>query len=503
MTRHDRAGNRRSAIDEVVDARCPSIEFSQAIRSSLRCDTRVSAGRAWRPRIVNPNRTGSGFADSLLLTDFYELSMLEAYTAYAMAETAVFELFVRRLPRERGFLMAAGLAQLVDFLERLCFSADELAWLETRGTLSRGCIERLATLRFDGDVDAMPEGTVFFVDEPIVRVTAALPVAQLVEARLLNLIHFQTVIASKAARMVLAAPGRQLVDFGLRRAHGAEAGLLAARASYLAGFDATATVLAGRIFGMPIVGTMAHSFIEAHDDERAAFERFARVRPKSLTLLIDTYDTERAAAIVADLAPRLAAEGIAVHAVRLDSGDLARHAQRVRAILDAAGQHDIRIVASGGLDEYRLAELCATGAPIDSFGIGTRLTTAADAPALDCAYKLQAYAGQPRCKLSEGKANWPGAKQVYRRYAADGTIAGDQLVLADDDVAGEPLLQPIMRAGKRTAAVDDLAAARRRAADNLVRLPEALRRLQAGASVTVEIDQRLQALAAELKAQHG
>ena len=299
---------------------------------------------------------------SLLLTDLYELSMLEAYAAHGMAETAVFELFVRKLPPERGFLMAAGLEQVVEFLETMHFTADELAWLRASGAFTSGFVDSLAALRFTGDVDAMPEGTVFFPDEPVLRVTAPLPEAQLVETRLINLVHFQTVIASKAARMVLAAPGKQLVDFGLRRAHGAEAGLLAARASYLAGFSGTATVLAGRDFGIPIVGTMAHSFVQAHDDEATAFERFARVRPTTLTLLVDTYDTERGAAIVAALAPRLAADGITISAVRLDSGDLTAHARAVRAILDAAGLQSMRILASGGLDENSLLTMCEAGA---------------------------------------------------------------------------------------------------------------------------------------------
>src|SRR5208337_3442889 len=251
---------------------------------------------------------------SLLLTDLYELAMLEAYAAHGMADIAVFELFVRKLPPERGFLMAAGLEQAVAFLEAMRFTPDELAWLRASGMFSPAFLDGLGELRFTGDVDAMPEGTVCFPDEPILRVTAPLPQAQLVETRLINLLHFQTVIASKAARMVLAAPGRQLVDFGLRRAHGAEAGLLAARASYLAGFAGSATMLANRDFGIPVVGTMAHSFVQAHDDEATAFEHFARVRPQALTLLIDTYDTERGAAIVAALAPRLAVDGITISA---------------------------------------------------------------------------------------------------------------------------------------------------------------------------------------------
>ena len=437
--------------------------------------------------------------NSLLLTDLYELSMLEAYAAHGMAGTAVFELFVRKLPERRGFLLAAGLQQAVEFLEGLHFTPEELDWLRLSGLFSAGFVDGLATLRFTGDVDAMPEGTVCFADEPLLRVTAPLPQAQLVETRLINLLHFQTVIASKAARLVLAAPGKQMVDFGLRRAHGAEAGLLAARAAYLAGFDATATVQAGRDFGIPIVGTMAHSFVQAHDDEATAFERFARVRPKALTLLIDTYDTERAAMLVASLAPRLAADGISVAAVRLDSGDLDAQARAVRGILDRAGLRSVRIMASGGLDEQRIQALCREGAPIDGFGVGTSLTTASDAPALDCAYKLQEYAGRARRKRSQGKATWPGRKQVFRRYAPDGSISGDIVALLDEPVEGEPLLQPAMRGGRRVVEFPTLAEARVRAAESLRRLPAPLQRLEPG-SVPVEISQGIRRLAAELDA---
>lgn len=438
-------------------------------------------------------------AHSLLLTDLYQLSMLEAYGVHNMIETAVFELFVRKLPPERGFLMAAGLEQAVEFLETMHFTADELAWLRASGTFTSGFVDHLAGLRFTGDVDAMPEGTVFYPNEPLLRVTAPLPEAQLVETRLLNLMHFETVIASKAARMVLAVPGKQLVDFGLRRAHGAEAGLLAARASYLAGFAGTATVQAGRDFGVPIVGTMAHSFVQAHDNEATAFERFARVRPNALTLLIDTYDTERAAAIVASLAPRLATDGITISAVRLDSGDLAAHARAVRAILDAAGLQSIHILASGGLDEDSLQALYRGGAPIDGFGVGTSLTTSSDAPALDCAYKLQEYGGQARRKRSEGKATWPGRKQVYRTYHRDGSIAGDVVALDSEPTSGEPLLRPAMRGGRRVPELPSLIEARAHAATSLRRLPAPLRRLEP-AEVPVAISAGIRALAADMDA---
>jgi nicotinate phosphoribosyltransferase len=268
--------------------------------------------------------------DSILLTDLYELTMLEAWFAEEANETASFEFFARRLPSSRNFLMAAGLEQVVQYLETLHFSAADLAKLEATGRFSAPFLASLEDLRFTGTVEAMPEGTVFFADEPILRITAPMREAQLVESRVMNMLHYETLVASKAARVVLAASGRQLVDFGLRRAHGAEAGLLSARASYLAGFSGTATELAGVLWGIPTFGTMAHSYVQAHRSELDAFERFARSQPHNATLLIDTYDTEAAACKVVELAQRLAREGISIRGVRLDSGDLAAHATRVR-----------------------------------------------------------------------------------------------------------------------------------------------------------------------------
>jgi nicotinate phosphoribosyltransferase len=434
---------------------------------------------------------------SLLLGDLYQLSMLEVYHRHGMQQTAVFELFVRKLPARRGFLMMAGLEQLVQFLEGMRYSPEELEWLRSTGMFLPGFVDGLADIRFTGDLDSMAEGTVFFADEPIVRITAPLAQAQLVESRLINLIHYQTVIASTAARMVLAAPGKALVDFGFRRAHGAEAGLLAARAAYLAGFAGTATLAANRAFGVPVFGTMAHSFIQAHDDEATAFERFAEARPKALTLLIDTYDTEAGARLVVRLAPRLAAAGIVIAAVRLDSGDLAMHARNVRALLDAAGLQQIRIMASGGLDDRSLQDLVGQGAPIDSFGIGTSLTTSSDAPALDCAYKLQEYAGRPRRKLSEGKATWPGRKQVWRRLHGDGTIAEDTVALVEEAPRGEPLLHPVLRSGRRVKDLPALAQSRVHAAASLASLPPALRRLDE-AIAPVQISRALRLLAAHM-----
>ncbi len=417
------------------------------------------------------------FPAGALLTDLYQLTMLQAYFDEGLEETAVFEFFVRKLPRNRNFLMSAGLAQVLEHLEALRFTQDDLDWLASTRRFKPAFLDYLGMLRFRGDIHAMPEGTIFFPDEPILRVTAPIAQAQLVETRIINLLQFEVMIAAKAARCVLAAPGKLLLDFGLRRAHGAEAGLLAARASYLAGFSGTATVQAARDFEVPIFGTMAHSYIQAHVTEESAFERYARSQPENVTLLIDTYDTETAAGKVAALAPRLAADNIHIRAVRLDSGDRADLAKRVRRILDAAGLGHIRIVCSGNLDEGEIQRLLATGAPIDGFGVGTRLDTSADAPYLDCAYKLVEYAGRARRKRSEGKATWPGRKQVFRRYGTDGRMAGDVVTTEDDVQPGEPLVVPIMRDGLRLETPINLAAARERAARALATLPDALRAL--------------------------
>ena len=435
---------------------------------------------------------------SALLTDLYQLAMMQAYLDHDETKPAVFEFFVRKLPARRGFLMAAGLDQALDSLENLHFSADEIEWLAGTGRFNEGLIEHLKTFRFSGDVHAMPEGAVFFANEPILRITAPMPQAQFVETRLTNILHLQTLIASKAARVMLAAQGRVLVDFGLRRAHGAEAGLMAARASYLAGFAGTATVLADKLFGVPIFGTMAHSFVQSYDDESRAFEDFARSRPDSLTLLIDTYDTEAAARKIVALAPKLKADGITIRNVRLDSGDLITLSKSVRSILDQGGLKDIGIFVSGGLDEDSVAAMIAAGAPINGFGVGTSLTTSSDVPSLDCVYKLEEYAGLPRRKRSTGKATWPGRKQVWRRYGPDGRMAGDVISLETEKQDGEPLLQLVMRDGKRVGPHPTLAESRARAAKDLGRLPEPLRRLEPGANYPVAVSDTLEQLAADV-----
>ena len=440
---------------------------------------------------------------SPLLTDLYELNMVQAYLDRGEDAEAVFEFFVRRLPARRGFLLAAGLDDAITYLETLHFSAAEIDWLKSTKRFRQNLLDYLADFRFTGDVHAIPEGSVCFAGEPLIRITAPLPQAQLIESRLINILHFQTLIASKAARMVLAAPGKILSDFGLRTAHGAEAGLFSARASYLAGFAGAANVLAGEQYGVPIVGTMAHSFVQVHGDEMQAFENFARARPEGVILLIDTYDTEAGARKVVELAPRLKADGIAVRGVRIDSGDLTASARKVRGILDDGGLRDVVILVSGGITEDVLQAMMKAGAPIDGFGIGVNLAASVDVPALDCAYKLQEYAGKPKRKLSEGKATWPGRKQVWRAYGADGRMGGDILSLETDRQPGEALIVPVMRAGKRIAHSPTLAQIRERAARELARLPEPLRRLETGFEYPVKIADALKALAVKADEKTG
>lgn len=425
--------------------------------------------------------------NSALLTDLYQLTMMQGYFDQHMNETAVFEFFVRKLPHQRNFLLAAGLEQVLDFLETLHISDEDIDWLAGTQRFSAQFLRTLRGLRFTGDVHAMPEGTAFFADEPILRITAPLPQAQLVESRVINILHFQTLIASKAARCVLTAPGKLLVDFGMRRAHGAEAARWAARASYLAGFAGTATVLAAKLYDIPAFGTMAHSFIQAHEEETTAFEHFALAQPDNVVLLIDTYDTEAGARKVVQLAHRLRDRGIAIKGVRLDSGDLADHARKVRSILDAGGLQATTIFSSGSIDEYVLQALQAAAAPIDGFGIGTHLDTSNDVPYLDCAYKLQEYASVARRKRSEGKATWPGRKQVFRKLDAAGLLAGDVLSVEGDAQTGTCLLQPVMRDGKRLMPEPSLSQLRATASASLASLPAALRTLDPAPAYRLEI----------------
>ena len=434
--------------------------------------------------------------ESALITDLYQLTMLDAYRQLGYAETAVFELYARRLPPERGFLVVAGLEQALDYLETLRFTAAELDWLAGLGRFPAAFLDWLATFRFTGEVHAVPEGTVLFADEPWLRVVAPLPEAQLVESRLINLLHYETLIASKAARAVVAGGGRPLIDFGMRRAHGAEAACLAARAACIAGFAGTATVEAGRRYGLPLYGTMAHSFVQAHERERDAFAGFAACHPGGTTLLIDTYDTLAAAREVV----ALCRGGATVGAVRIDSGDLEAQSRAVRAILDAGGCGDVKILASGTLDEYEIERLVGRAAPIDSFAVGTRLGTSADAPSLDCAYKLEEYAGQPRRKRAWGKETWPGRKQVYREFDAAGRIRGDTVALETESVAGTPLLHCVMRAGRRLAPPESLAQLRERTARSLASLPRGALALREPQPVVAEISPAIRALAAAVDA---
>jgi nicotinate phosphoribosyltransferase len=435
---------------------------------------------------------------SALLTDLYQLTMLDAYYRLGMEQTAIFEFFVRRLPERRSFLVAAGLEQVFDYLENVRFSAEELDWLASTRRLGSVTIERLRNFRFTGRVFAVPEGTVFFAHEPILRVEAPLPEAQLVESRIINLLHYQTLVASKAARCRLAAPKAELVEFGMRRAHGAEAALLASRACFIGGLDATATVAASYRYGIPMAGTMGHSFVQAHELETQAFQNFARMHPDNVVLLIDTYDVTRAAQRVVDLGHRLRGEGIRVKGVRIDSGDLAQVATSVRSILDRGDCKDVRIFASGALDEYSIEALQAARAPIDVFCLGTHLTISEDAPALDCAYKLQQYAGRPVRKLSPWKETWAGPRQVYRQYDPSGYIAMDVLAGEDEVIDGKALLREVMIDGHRTCPCPSLKSVREYCTEELCHLPQALRSLEHVLQAPVKITHRQRELAAEV-----
>jgi nicotinate phosphoribosyltransferase len=437
----------------------------------------------------------------VLLTDLYELTMLQAYFEEQMSDVAVFSLFVRRLPEHRNYLLACGLDDVLAFLETLRFDDDALAYLESLGRFSKPFLEYLREFRFTGDVYAVPEGTPVFPPEPLVEVAAPIAEAQLVEALVMNQIHLQTVLASKAARIVEAAQGRDVVDFGLRRMHGIDAGLKAARAFHIAGVTATSNVAAGQAYGLPVAGTLAHSYIQAHDDEYEAFRAFARTYPETV-LLVDTYDTLDGVRKVVTLAKELGPE-FRVSAVRLDSGDLGALAFATRRILDNAGLQRVGIFASGSLNEDEIARLVAAGAPINGFGVGTDMGVSRDAPALDIAYKLVEYAGRGRLKLSTGKAVLPGRKQIFR-VEHDDVADHDVLGRHDERSHGRSLLQPVMKNGTRLAAsrqsLDD---ARVRARRELNRLPARIRNIHPAQPVyRVDISEALAADRDSLRRAH-
>lgn len=432
-----------------------------------------------------------------LLTDQYALTMVQGYWRERMFDNAVFSLFVRRLPEQRNFLVACGLADVLDYIETLRYEPEALEYLHGRDEFEPEFLDWLESFRFTGQVRAVPEGTVVFENEPILEVRAPLPEGQLLETYLMNQIHLQTVLASKAARVVLAAQDRPVVDFGLRRMHGADAGLKAARAFHIAGVAATSNVLAGEAYGVPVTGTMGHSYIQAHGSEMAAFRAFATHHPAPV-LLVDTYDTLAGVRKVVQLAREMG-DAFRVRAIRLDSGDMGALAVEARRILDEDGLEGVEIFVSGGLDEYEIARLLGSGAPIDGFGVGTGMGVSSDAPSLDMAYKLAEYGGRGRLKLSTGKPILPGEKQVFRREE-NGLAAGDVIGRVAEDLPGRPLLESVMKDGHRlpTGQVS-LEAARERAANEIRALPNRLRqRERAESAYPVEISPALKAYQREV-----
>jgi nicotinate phosphoribosyltransferase len=425
-----------------------------------------------------------------LFTDLYELTMAASYFESGFNESACFTMSSRRLPTRRGFLVAAGLERLLEALEEFRFEPPILDYLGSLRIFKPDFLSFLGKLRFTGDIVAMPEGTIFFGDEPIIEVHGPLIEAQILETLVINQIGMASLIASKAARSVIAARGRGLVDFGLRRSQGVDAGLIAARSSYLAGYIGTSNVLAGRRYGIPLYGTMAHSYVMAHARERESFENFVQLFPQRSTLLVDTYDTVRGVENAAEVALQLKRQGFKLQAVRLDSGDLADLSMKARRILDRNGLHDVAIFASGNLDEYRIDELIRAGAPIDEFGVGTAMVVSADAPALDVAYKLTEYDGMPRIKTSQHKLSLPGRKQVFRAMNTSRDFYADLIGLADEDATAVPhefgrepatvetLLKKHFAAGHRVGSRPTLAESRERLRESMATLDQRYKELE-------------------------
>ncbi|MDX1598953.1 MAG: nicotinate phosphoribosyltransferase [Marinobacter sp.] len=433
--------------------------------------------------------------DLALLVDLYELAMAQAYWAEGMHDTAVFSLFFRELPKNRNFVLACGQQQVATVIETLRFSREHIKRLESLDRFQPEFLDWLGKFRFSGHIRAVPEGTPLFPQEPLLEIEAPIAEAQILESLVMNYVHLETVLASKAVRVRLAAGERPVIDFGMRRMHGVDAAHRSARAFRLAGLAGTSNVLAGLDYGLTVSGTMAHSFVQAYPDEMDAFKVYARLYPGT-TLLVDTYDTRRAVRRIADWLTQ--EPDVRISAIRLDSGDLGAEARDCRAILDEAGLQDVRIMASGGLDEYEISRLVAAGAPIDGFGVGTAIGASNDAPALELAYKLTEYGGLPRMKNSSGKQSFPGGKQIYRQYDRDGRMKLDVISGREEVFDGDPLLSPVMKHGVVLLdSIDSLDQQAEYAAGAIRSLPAAHLELQPSEPFPVVISRYLRALQAD------
>jgi len=442
--------------------------------------------------------------DLALLTDLYQLTMAQSYLESRKLEPATFSLFIRAYPPNRGFFVSAGLADVLEFLEQFAVDSAAIDYLHSTKIFSGEFLNYLKELRFTGDVWAIPEGRLFFKDEPVVEVTAPIIEAQIVETFIINQINLQSLVATKAARCVYAAKGRGVVDFSLRRTHGIDAGMKVARSSYLAGFAGTSNVRAGQYYGIPIVGTMAHSFVSSFEEEIASFRAFVSSFPDNSILLIDTYDTADGARKAIRVAKEMAAKGQRLRGIRIDSGDLAALAVEVRRIFDEAGLKDVKIIGSGGLDEYDLEKFSAANIPYDSYGVGTKMGVSGDAPWFDIAYKLVEYNGRPVLKLSTGKATWPGRKQVWRVSTSAGELKKDVVALRDEPVNGaEAMLVKVMEKGRRTSLTPSLDDIRSTFQREFQSLPDPHRAIRNPAFYPVEFSTQLSKLRQEITRHRG
>ncbi|MFZ5801429.1 MAG: nicotinate phosphoribosyltransferase [Candidatus Omnitrophota bacterium] len=438
-----------------------------------------------------------------LLVDFYELTMAASYFENHPQARAVFDLFVRKMPKERSYFVAAGLEDIVNFVLNLRFDSGSIDYLRSRRIFPPRFLEFLKDLKFTGNLWALPEGTVFFTAEPVIRVEASIIEAQLLESFLLNTINLQTTIATKASRVVLAAREAGVYDFSLRRTQGADAAVKAARSSYIAGVKGTSNVLAAKQYGIPAVGTMAHSFVMSFEDELTAFRAFTTTFPDTSVLLVDTYDTLNGVKIAVAAAKELEKKGRRLLSIRLDSGDIVRLSRQARRILDQAGLQYVKIFASGNLDEYKISRLLKAGAAVDNFGVGTNMGVSSDAPYLDVIYKISEvtdHSGRflPTMKLSRDKVTFPGRKQVYRFFDSRGRYSKDVLGLEEEKIKGEPLLIKVMENGRLAYDLPSLTDIQKRCRENLSRLPEKVKRITAASRFPVILSPGLSALTRRL-----